>query len=201
MKLLPKIVNALKLLTIFAKKVHLTCLTGFWKGLWYYMRMVRIRSFSGLYFLAFKLNTEIYLANLRIQSECGKIRSRKTPNKNTFYVVWLPYGGNIDLKSVKDIVIPASSVAMTFVWTIKALFCAITSPFVKDTMTIIALKFRTSCSLCWLCGCRRTCCCWGWNSGCGCREIRATVHFKPSTWSPMILINYNSHKSCLYGIL
>ena len=139
--------------------------------------------------------------NLRIQSECGKIRSRKTPNKNTFYIVWLPYGGNIDLKSVKDIVIPASSVAMTFVWTIKALFCAITSPFVKDTMTIIALKFRTSCSLCWLCGCRRTCCCWGWNSGCGCREIRATVHFKPSTWSPMILINYNSHKSCLYGIL
>ena len=33
-----------------------------------------IRSFSGSYFLAFWLNTEIYLVNLCIQSECGKIR-------------------------------------------------------------------------------------------------------------------------------
>ena len=29
--------------------------------------------FSGLYFLVFGLNTEIYFVNLRIQSECGKI--------------------------------------------------------------------------------------------------------------------------------
>ena len=165
------------------------------------MKLVRIQSFSGLYFSAFRLNERFYPADLRIQSECGKIRTRKAPNTDNFYAVWLPYGGNIDLKLVKHVVIPASSVAMTFVWTIKAFFRAITSPFVKDTMTIIALEFRTSCSLSWLGGCRRTCCCWGWHSGYGCREIRATIHFKPSTWSTMVLINYNSHKSCLYGIL
>ena len=34
--------------------------------------------FSGLYFLAFGLNTEIYGINLRIQSECEKILNRKT---------------------------------------------------------------------------------------------------------------------------
>ena len=33
--------------------------------------------FSGPYFPAFGLNTEIYSVNLSIQSECGKIRTRK----------------------------------------------------------------------------------------------------------------------------
>ena len=33
--------------------------------------------FSGPYFLAFGLNTERYFVCLRIQSECGKIRTRK----------------------------------------------------------------------------------------------------------------------------
>ena len=33
--------------------------------------------FSGLYFPAFGLNTERYEVSLRIQSECGKIRTRK----------------------------------------------------------------------------------------------------------------------------
>ena len=36
-----------------------------------------------------KLNTEIYSVNLRIiQSKCEKIRIRKPPNMDTFYVVW-----------------------------------------------------------------------------------------------------------------
>ena len=33
--------------------------------------------FSGSYFPVFELNTEIYSVNLHIQSECGKIRTRK----------------------------------------------------------------------------------------------------------------------------
>ena len=41
------------------------------------VKCVRIESFSGPYFLAFGLKTEIYSANLRIQSECGKMRTRK----------------------------------------------------------------------------------------------------------------------------
>ena len=48
---------------------------------------VRIRSFSGWYSPAFGLNMEVYSVNLCIQSECGKIRSRKTPNTDTFHAL------------------------------------------------------------------------------------------------------------------
>ena len=41
------------------------------------------------YFPAFELNTEIYGLNLRIQSECRKIRARKTPKTDTFCAVYL----------------------------------------------------------------------------------------------------------------
>ena len=51
------------------------------------LKRVRIRSYSGPYCPAFGLNTE-----LCIQSECGNIRTRITPNTDTFYAVtnlWL----------------------------------------------------------------------------------------------------------------
>ena len=51
------------------------------------VKSVRIRSFSGPYFLAFELNTVRYSVSLRIQSKCGKILTRKTPNTDTFHVV------------------------------------------------------------------------------------------------------------------
>ena len=51
------------------------------------IKSVRIRSYSGPYFTAFGLNTERYEESLRIQSECGKIRARITPNKDTFHAV------------------------------------------------------------------------------------------------------------------
>ena len=44
-------------------------------------------SFSGTHFPAFGLNTEFYSLNLRCQSECGTIRTRKTANTNTFCAV------------------------------------------------------------------------------------------------------------------
>ena len=53
---------------------------------WLWM-CVRIRSFTGPYFLAFGLNTKRYSVFLPIQSEWGKIRNRKTPNTDTFYAV------------------------------------------------------------------------------------------------------------------
>ena len=53
----------------------------------YLVEIFRIWSFSGPYFPAFGLNTEIYGVNLRIHSECGKIQTRKTPNTDTFYAV------------------------------------------------------------------------------------------------------------------
>ena len=51
------------------------------------MKSVRIRSYSGPHFPAFELNTERYGVSLRIQSECGKIRTRITPNTDSFNLV------------------------------------------------------------------------------------------------------------------
>ena len=52
------------------------------------VKSVRIPRYSGPCFPAFWLNTERYgVASLRIQSECGKIRIRITPNKDTFDAV------------------------------------------------------------------------------------------------------------------
>ena len=51
------------------------------------VKSVHIRSYSGPYFPAFGLNTERYSVSLRIQSECGKIWTRITPNTDTFYAV------------------------------------------------------------------------------------------------------------------
>ena len=52
------------------------------------VKSVRIRSFSGPYFPAFGLNTGRYVVSLRIQSKCRKIRTRKTPNMDTFHAVY-----------------------------------------------------------------------------------------------------------------
>ena len=44
---------------------------------------------SGFYFPVFGLNTEIYSVNLCIQSKYGEIRTRETPNSETFHVVYI----------------------------------------------------------------------------------------------------------------
>ena len=54
----------------------------------YCVKSVRIRSFSGPDFPAFGLNTERFGVSLRIQSQCGKMQTRKTPNRNTFHAVF-----------------------------------------------------------------------------------------------------------------
>ena len=38
-------------------------------------------------FSAFRLNTERYGVSLRIQSKCGKMQTRITPNTDTFYAM------------------------------------------------------------------------------------------------------------------
>ena len=45
---------------------------------------VRIRSYSNPHFPAFGLNTDRYGVSLRIQSECGKMWTRITPNRTLF---------------------------------------------------------------------------------------------------------------------
>ena len=56
---------------------------------YHYVERVRICSFSGPYFPAFGLHTERFGVYLSIQSECGKIRTRKTPITDTFQAVYL----------------------------------------------------------------------------------------------------------------
>ena len=56
-----------------------------------YVKSVRIRSYSGMYFPAFELNMERYRVNLRVQSECEKIRTRITPNTDTFHAVYFTH--------------------------------------------------------------------------------------------------------------
>ena len=51
------------------------------------VKSVRIRNYSGPYFSALGLNTERYSVSTCIQSKCGKIRTRKTPNVDTFHAV------------------------------------------------------------------------------------------------------------------
>ena len=53
----------------------------------HYVKSVRIRSFSGLYFPLFRLNTERYGVSIRIHSKCGKTWTRKFPNIDAFHAV------------------------------------------------------------------------------------------------------------------
>ena len=83
----------IKPLTIFIKKLRLRCLTGScYTSVIYRKRpLFCIRSYSGLHFPAFALNTERYSVSFRIQSECGKIRTIIIPNPDTFFTVNLFY--------------------------------------------------------------------------------------------------------------
>ena len=47
-------------------------------------KSIHIQRFSGPYLPTFGLNTERYGVSLHIQSEFGKMRTRKTPNTDTF---------------------------------------------------------------------------------------------------------------------
>ena len=51
------------------------------------VKSLRIRRFSSPHIPTFGLNTERYSVSLRILSEYGKTRTRKTPNTDTFHAV------------------------------------------------------------------------------------------------------------------
>ena len=59
-----------------------------------------IRSFkSSLHFPAFGLNTEKYGVSFRIQSKCGKMWTRITPNSDTFYAVFRMESFRVKIKT------------------------------------------------------------------------------------------------------
>ena len=51
------------------------------------VKSVCIRGYFGPHFPIFELNTERYGVSLRIQSECGKMRTRIIWNTDTYYTV------------------------------------------------------------------------------------------------------------------
>ena len=55
----------------------------------YRVKVANMRSYSGLFFSAFEFHTERQFGSLRIQSNCGKIRIRKTLNMDTFHALCL----------------------------------------------------------------------------------------------------------------
>ena len=72
------------------------------------VKIVRIRSYSGPHFPAFALNTKTYFVSLRIQFEREKMRTRITPNTDTFHAVmdylthfWSMFSFYIPLKAPK----------------------------------------------------------------------------------------------------
>ena len=67
-----------------------------WQDYEHCVKSAGIWSFSGPHFSAFGLITEIYRVNLSIQSECGKMRTRKTSNTNTYAVKLISANTNLD---------------------------------------------------------------------------------------------------------
>ena len=59
---------------------------GYWERI-HCVKSVPIRSYSGPYFPAFRLNKERYGTTLHIPSKCEKIRTRKALNTDAFYAV------------------------------------------------------------------------------------------------------------------
>ena len=97
------------------------------------VKSVRIRSFSGPHFPAFGLNTERYGVSIRIQSEYGKIRTRKTSNTEIFLVVFTSY----DFKLLLSVALPISK------FVLPSLACKFNSLNVKsmyESYSTLAIK-------------------------------------------------------------
>ena len=74
---------------LFEKFKHLLEVMRLKEFLHHCVKSVRIQSYSGPHFPVFGLNTEKYSVSLRVQSECGKMRTSITPNTGTFYAVYV----------------------------------------------------------------------------------------------------------------
>ena len=77
------------------------------------VKSVRVLSFSGPYFPALRLNSDSL--SFRIQCECGKIRTRETPNTDTFHAVTriLNYRDHPSLKLIWENVSFVNSLIIT----------------------------------------------------------------------------------------
>ena len=85
---------AFNVLLINSSRCFINLIFHFFKKVLYRnncVKSVRIRSCSRPHFPAFGPNTERYRVSLRIQSKCGKMRTRITPNTDTFCAVQVKF--------------------------------------------------------------------------------------------------------------
>ena len=75
------------------------------------MKSVHIRSFSGLYFPTFGLNTEGYGASLRFLSECEKIRTKKLRMQTLFTSVYFVFSTELQIGSWKALKYESESIS------------------------------------------------------------------------------------------
>ena len=80
-----KFTNEIRLINLWTEDSPLESIAL--KSIYHSVKSVRIRSYFGPYFPAFGLNMEGYGVSLHIQSECGKMGTRITPNTDTFHAV------------------------------------------------------------------------------------------------------------------
>ena len=92
----------------------------------HYVKSAQIRSFFGPYFPLFELNTEIYFANLCIQSENKKIRTRKNSVFGHF------------LQCVQSCSIKIAVYKGTSAQVFSCEFCEILKVFFKITPPVVA---------------------------------------------------------------
>ena len=84
------------------KKSHVCEKDYVWNPDTHCVKGARIRSYSRPYFPAFRLDVERYSVSLRIQSECGKIQTRITPDTDTFQAVTCNCENGKCLPSIMD---------------------------------------------------------------------------------------------------
>ena len=109
------------------------------------VKSVHIRRYSGPHVPAFGLNTERYEVSVSIQSDCGKMRTRITPNTDTFHAVqllglsvyWQDGGCNQPLQLILILIVP-----LCFVILYDLLFFTFFQIFSINVVTIIDFIFN-----------------------------------------------------------
>ena len=116
------------------------------------VKSIRTQSYSGPHFPAFGRNTESRdIEYLRIHSECGKMRTRITPNTNTFYAVLAAtekyHLFKVNSRSTGNTGIILMSLLLTLSIYNTFFFCSVTIIGLEQTNVFPAMKMNGTLSL------------------------------------------------------
>ena len=106
---------------------------------------VRVWSYSGPHFSAFGVNTERYSVSLLIQSKCGKMRIRITPNMDTFYAV---ESQNLQVKSCQEFCYRWSRILIYSQFTCQSKDSFLEASYLEDSFFVFLHLFHQKSSFC-----------------------------------------------------